>query len=100
MLPEETHDMPSGKFIRILRELPQKAFSDFFDESVYNEEQISLVQCIMDWLAQNVTMERQELGDSDNLGCLSISEVFEPTTLKSILAIIDRVNANAMPMAT
>ena len=103
MLPEETRDMPLGKFVRSLtgltREAAQKAFSEFLDESVYSEEQIGLVECIMDWLVQNGTMERQDLGDSDNLGGLSISEVFEPFMIKNIIAVIDTINANAMPLA-
>lgn len=103
MLPEETQDMPLGKFVRSLtgltREAAQKAFSEFLDKSVYSEEQIGLVECIMDWLVQNGTMERQDLGDSDNLGGLSISEVFEPLMIKNIIAVIDTINANAMPLA-
>ena len=103
MLPEETQDMPLGKFVRSLtglsQEAAQKAFSAFLDESVYTEEQIGLVKCIMDWIVQNGTMERQDLGDSDNLGGLSIGEVFEPIHIKTILDIIESINANAMPMA-
>ena len=42
MLPEETQDMPLGKFVRSLtgltQEAAQKAFSAFLDESVYSEE--------------------------------------------------------------
>ena len=103
MLPEETQDMPLGKFVRSLtglsQEAAQKAFSAFLDESAYNEEQIGLVKCIMDWIVQNGTMDRQDLRDSDNLGGLSIGEVFEPMHIKTILDIIESINANAMPMA-
>lgn len=103
MLPEETQDMPLGKFVRSLtglsQEAAQKAFSAFLDESVYTEEQMGLVKCIMDWIVQNGTMERQDLGDSDNLGGLSIGEVFEPVHINTLLSIIDSINANAMPMA-
>ena len=103
MLREETRDMPLGKFVRRLtgltREAAQKAFSSFLDESVYNEEQIGLVKYIMDWLVQNGTMDRQDLGDSGNLGGLSIGEVFEPEMIKNILAVIDSINTNAAPKA-
>ncbi len=103
MLPEETQDMPLGKFVRSLtglsQDAAQKAFSAFLDESVYNEEQIGLIRCIMDWLVQNGTMDRQDLGDSENLGGLSIGEVFDPPVIKNILAVIDGINANAMPVA-
>lgn len=103
MLPEETQDMPLGKFVRSLtgltQEAAQKAFSAFLDESVYNEAQIGLVKCIMDWLVQNGTMDRQDLSDSENLGGLSIGEVFEPNMIKNILAVIDGINTNAAPKA-
>ncbi len=103
MLPEETQDMPLGKFVRSLTGLSQeaahKAFSSFLDESAYNEEQIGLVKCIMDWVMQNGTMDRQDLRESDNLGGMSISEVFEPTHIKTIVDIIESINANAMPTA-
>ena len=103
MLPEETQDMPLGKFVRSLtgltQEAAQKAFSAFLDESVYSEEQIGLVKCIMDWLVQNGTMDRQDLSDSENLGGLSIGEVFEPNMIKNILAVIDGINTNVAPKA-
>ena len=103
MLPEETQDMPLGKFVRSLtgltQEAAQKAFSAFLDESVYNEEQLCLVKCIMDWLVQNGTMDRQDLSDRENLGGLSIGEVFEPNMIKNILAVIDGINTNAAPKA-
>ena len=44
-------------------------------------------------------MGRQDLRDGDNLGGLSIGEVFEPIHIKTILNIIDGINANALPMA-
>ena len=94
--------MPLGKFVRSLtglsQEAAQKAFSAFLDEGAYNEEQIGLVKCIMDWIEQNGTMDRQDLSDSENLGGLSIGEVFEPIHIKTILDIIDSINANALPM--
>jgi len=103
MLPEETQDMPLGKFVRSLtglsQEAAQKAFSSFLDESAYNEEQIGLVKRIMDWIVQNGTMERKDLRDSDNLGGMSIGDVFEPLYIKTILSIIESINANAMPTA-
>ena len=46
-------------------------------------------------------MDRQDLSDSENLGGLSIGEVFEPIHIKTILDIIDiidSINANALPM--
>ena len=53
----------------------------------------------MDWLVQNGTMDRQDLSDSENLGGLSIGEVFEPNMIKNILAVIDGINTNAAPKA-
>lgn len=102
MFTEETQDLPLGKFVRSLtglsKDAAQKAFSAFLDESAYNEEQIGLVKCIMDWIVQNGTMERQDLGDSENLGGMSIGEVFDAKHIKTILDIIDSINANALPM--
>ena len=100
MLPQEEKDTPLGKFVRSLtglsREAAQKAFSAFLDESVYTKEQIGLVKNIMEWMISNGTMDRKELRNTDNLGGIAITEVFDAVGVKHILSVIDAINANAM----
>lgn len=100
--PEE---MPLGKFVRSLTGLSEEAahaaFSEFLDEGVYTEAQIHFVKCIMDWIIAYGTLEREDMSDDEFAGGIDIVEVFGDNIadFQRIMAVITRINENAMRMA-
>ena len=108
MIQRETDaDPPAslGTFIRSLTglsaEAARAAFSEFLDTALYNEEQITLIHNIMEWVMRNGTMDVTELGNAQNFGGASIVEVFHGNTktLQAIARVLRGIKTNAAPTA-
>lgn len=97
--------VPLGKFVRSLTglssEAAHEAFSKFLDEGVYTEAQIHFVHCIMDWIIEYGTLDREEMGSNEFAGGADITEVFGDNigVFQQILAVVSQINANAMQAA-
>lgn len=97
--------IPLGKFVRSLTglsyEAAHAAFSEFLDTGVYTEAQIHFVQCIMDWIITYGTLGKEDMHDPEFAGGSDIVEVFGDNIVdfQKIMAVIDGINTNAMPLA-
>jgi len=96
---------PLGKFARSLTGLSSEAvhtaFSAFLDTGVYTEAQVHFVHCIMDWIITYGTLGKEDMRDPEFAGGSDIVEVFGDNIVdfQKIMAVIDSINANAMPLA-
>lgn len=96
---------PLGRFARSLtglsNEAAHAAFSEFLDTGVYTEAQVHFVHCIMDWIIAYGTLGREDMRDPEFAGGSDIVEVFGDhiPDFQKIMAVIDSINANAMPLA-
>ncbi len=97
--------IPLGKFVRSLtglnKETAEQAFNEFLDSGVYTPEQITFVQCIIDWIIQYGTLDRQDMAYDEFSGGLDIVEIFSEdiVAFNKIMSVVDGINANAMPTA-
>lgn len=98
-------EIPLGKFVRSLTGLSADAahgaFSEFLDEGVYTEAQIHFVHCIMDWIIEYGTLEKEDIGNDEFAGGADIVEVFGDNIIvfQQIMGVVAKINANAMQMA-
>lgn len=97
--------IPLGKFVRSLtglsHEAAHTAFSEFLDTGVYTEAQIHFVHCVMDWIITYGTLGKEDMRDPEFAGGSDIVEVFGDhiVDFQKIMAVIDGINTNAMPLA-
>ena len=102
---EDDEAIPLGKFVRSLtgldKETAEQAFNEFLDTGLYTTEQITFVRCIIDWIVQYGTLERQDMAYDEFSGGLDVVEVFGDNIIafEKIMSVVEGINANAMPMA-
>ncbi len=104
MLDEAVEGQPLGKFIRSILGLDinaaKAAFADFISDNHLNSSQSNFINTLIDYLAQNGTIDREMLFDKPftNINDQGIVGVF-PQQAGKIISIIDGINANAMQVA-
>lgn len=97
--------VPLGKFVRSLTglssEAAHSAFSEFLDTGVYTEAQVHFVRCIMDWIINYGTLAVEDMSDPEFAGGVDVIDIFGDNLadFQKIRAVIDSINANAMPLA-
>jgi len=69
-----------GRFVRSLTGLSPEAlnsaFSEFLNKTLYSEEQIFMVNCIIDWLKPHGTLQPEEMKNSEFFSGFNVSEVW------------------------
>ncbi|MDR2162904.1 MAG: DEAD/DEAH box helicase family protein [Clostridiales Family XIII bacterium] len=94
-----------GRFVRSIAGLSQEAaltaFSEFLDNRLFTEEQITFVRYIIDWITCRGTLIPEDMKDEEFAGGAYIVEVFNNNleAFQRIKGAITRVNNNAMKMA-
>ena len=102
---EDDEAIPLGKYVRSLtgldKETAEQAFNEFLDTGLYTTKQITFVHCIIDWIVQYGTLERQDMAYDEFSGGLDVVEVFGENIIafEKIMSVVEAINANAMPMA-
>lgn len=97
--------VPLGKFVRSLTglssEAAHSAFSEFLDTGVYTEAQVHFVCCIMDWIISYGTLAMEDMSDPEFAGGVDVIDIFGDNLadFQKIRAVIEGINANAMPLA-
>ena len=98
-------EVPLGKFVRSLTglspEAAHDAFSEFLDEALFSEPQIHFVRCIMDWMIEYGTLDKENLSDNEFAGGADIVEIFgdDIAGFQKIMAVVASINQNAMKEA-
>lgn len=97
--------IPLGKFVDSLtglsHEAAHTAFPEFLDTGVYTEAQIHFVHGVMDWIITYGTLGKEDMRDPEFAGGSDIVEVFGDhiVDFQKIMAVIDGINTNAIPLA-
>ena len=68
---------------------------------MYTEAQVHFVRCIMDWIINYGTLAVEDMSDPEFAGGVDVIDIFGDNLadFQKFRAVIDSINANAMPLA-
>ncbi|NLN49644.1 MAG: hypothetical protein GX154_11295 [Clostridiales bacterium] len=94
--------MSLGRFIRgitgLSHEAALTAFSEFLENQLFTEQQITFVRHIIEWITRWGTLTPEDMKEDEFAGGADIFEIFDDNldAFHRIRSVIETINTNAM----